>query len=269
MVLVKQVMSQITLGVVGIGHFGTALIKGIFNTTNHIDIVITKRGGENFIDPQLKVVEDIEDMKEISDAIVLCIRPQDMNEVIEEFSDYEGLLITFAAGLPLRYYESKAPQISIIRAMSNIAIEYKEGLIAWVKNNNCKLEDDILFHNIFTQVAHLLEYEREHESALDTITAISGSGIAYLAQIFNTIKEVGMQQGLSDGDSELIIEKTVRGVLALKENTGLKLEEIVNKVASKGGTTEVGIASMKHMGMEKALSTGLKDTIVKCRKFRP
>ena len=200
-------MSQITLGVVGIGHFGTALIKGIFNTTNHIDIVITKRGGENFIDPQLKVVEDIEDMKEISDAIVLCIRPQDMNEVIEEFSDYEGLLITFAAGLPLRYYESKAPQISIIRAMSNIAIEYKEGLIAWVKNNNCKLEDDILFH-------------------------------------------------------------TVRGVLALKENTGLKLEEIVNKVASKGGTTEVGIASMKHMGMEKALSTGLKDTIVKCRKFR-
>ena len=270
-------MSEITVGVIGVGHFGKALIKGILTHANRVQIILTDRDSKKVVwdeyhhtitGSSVRGVRSIESLKDESDVIIICVRPQNMDEVMKELIDYNGLIISFAAGLPISYYENIKPNIKLIRAMSNLAIEYGCGIIGWVKNKNCNIVDESSYHKIFINLAYSFNYNIGQESNLDTITAISGSGIAYLAQVFDIIKEVSMNNGISDSSSEVIIHRTVRGVLAIMENTDAKLDEIVNMVASEGGTTEIGIQTMKKLGLQEALTQGLTDTIEKCRKIR-
>lgn len=270
-------MPELTVGVIGVGHFGTALIKGMLSHSNQVQILLTERDSPKLIADEyinrisgssVKGIGDIKSLKQNSDVIILCVRPQNMGEVMENLIDYDKLVISFAAGLPISYYEEMKPDIKLIRAMSNLAIEYGKGVNGWVKNKHCKISEESSYHKIFNNLAYSFQYKQEEEPNLDTITAISGSGIAYLAQVFDTVKVCGMNNGLSDSNSEVIIQKTVEGVLSLMENTDFKLNEIVKMVASKGGTTEVGIETMEKAGLQEALTMGLVDTIEKCRQIR-
>jgi pyrroline-5-carboxylate reductase len=270
-------MPELTVGVIGVGHFGTALIKGMLSHSNQVQILLTERDSPKLIADEyihrisgssVKGIGDIKSLKQNSDVIILCVRPQNMGEVMKNLIDYDKLVISFAAGLPISYYEEIKPDIKLIRAMSNLAIEYGKGVNGWVKNKHCKISDESSYHKIFNNLAYSFQYKQDEESNLDTITAISGSGIAYLAQVFDTVKVCGMDNGLSDRNSEVIIQKTVEGVLSLMENTDFKLNEIVKMVASKGGTTEVGIETMEKAGLQEALTEGLTETIEKCRQIR-
>lgn len=269
-------MVELTVGVIGVGHFGTALIKGMLSHSNQVQILLTERDTPKLMADEyhhrisgssVKGIGDIKSLKQNSDVIILCVRPQNMDEVMEKLIDYDKLIISFAAGLPISYYEDIKPDIKLIRAMSNLAIEYGKGVVGWVANKHCKISDESSYHKIFNNLAYSFHYKNDQESNLDTITAISGSGIAYLAQVFDTVKGFGMDNGLSDRNSEIIIQRTVEGIFALMENTDFKLDEIVNMVASKGGTTEVGIETMEKAGLQEALTQGLSDTIEKCRQI--
>ena len=270
-------MPELTVGVIGVGHFGTALIKGMLSHSNQVQILITERDSPKLIADEyhhrisgssVMGIGDIESLKKKSDVVILCVRPQNMDEVMENLIDYDGLIISFAAGLPISYYEDIKPDIKLIRAMSNLAIEYGKGVNGWVTNRNCKIADESSYHKIFNNLGNSFHYKIDQESNLDTITAISGSGIAYFAQVFDTVKGFGMENGLSDRNSEIIIQQTVEGIFTLMKKSDFKLNEVVNMVASKGGTTEVGIETMERAGLRKALTQGLSDTIEKCRKLR-
>ena len=270
-------MPEITVGVIGVGHFGTALIKGILSHSNQVQILLTERDSPKLIADEyhhrisgssVKGIGDIKSLKQNSDVIILCVRPQNMGEVMENLIDYDKLIISFAAGLPISYYEDIKPDIKLIRAMSNLSIEYGKGVVGWVTNKHCKISDESSYYKIFNNLAYSFQYKQDEESNLDTVTTISGSGIAYLAQVFDTVKGFGIENGLSDSNSEIIIQRTVEGVLSLMENTDFKLNEIVKMVASKGGTTEAGIETMEKAGLQKALTKGLVATLEKCQQIR-
>jgi len=191
-------MPELKVGVIGVGHFGTALIKGILSHSNQVQILLTERDLPKLIvedyhhrniGSSIKGIGNIESLKKDCDVIILCIRPQNMDEVMENLIDYDKLIISFAAGLPISYYEEIKPNIKLIRAMSNLSIEYGKGVVGWVTNKNCEISDKSSYHKIFNNLTYSFHYKNDQESNLDTITAISGSGIAYLAQVFDIVKE--------------------------------------------------------------------------------
>ena len=107
-------MVELTVGVIGVGHFGTALIKGMLSHSNQVQILLTERDTPKLMADEyhhrisgssVKGIGDIKSLKQNSDVIILCVRPQNMDEVMEKLIDYDKLIISFAAGLPISYYE--------------------------------------------------------------------------------------------------------------------------------------------------------------------
>ena len=75
---------------------------------------------------------------------------------------------------------------------------------------------------MLTDLGNCIKVREEDESHLDVVTALSGSGIAYLAQVFDSMKVVGMEHGLSEKDAELTVLETVKGLLTLYRSYGFK-----------------------------------------------
>ena len=255
------------VGIIGLGHLGRALLEGIVTHTYHTVKASDVRPVE-LIKPifsRIEVTQDNNKLAEKVEVLILAVRPQDMEEVLDEIKQFTGLLITFAAGLPLDYYTQRVPEATVIRAMTNLSVAYGQGMTAWVTTTDTPPEQVFLAQALFSDLGYCIQFKQDDESHLDVVTALSGSGIAYLAQVFNSMKVVGTEQGLSEKDAESTVLETVKGLLALYHNTDLSLKEIVSSVTSKGGTTEAGLETMREQGLETALKRGLEDTISKCK----
>ena len=255
------------VGIIGLGHLGRALLEGIVTHTYHTVKASDVRPVE-LIKPIFSRIEFTQDNNKLAEQVevlILAIRPQDMEEVLDEIKQFTGLLITFAAGLPLDYYTQRVPEATVIRAMTNLSVAYGQGMTAWVANTDTPPEQVFMAQALFSDLGYCIQFKQDDESHLDVVTALSGSGIAYLAQVFNSMKVVGTEQGLSETDAESTVLETVKGLLALYHNTDLSLKEIVSSVTSKGGTTEAGLETMREQGLETALKRGLEDTISKCK----
>ena len=255
------------VGLIGLGHLGNALLEGIFNHTPHM-IRASDVRPIILSDPKFSHIPVMQDNRRLAKEVgvlILAVRPQDMEQVLDEISDFTGLIITFAAGLPLQYYSSRVREATIVRAMTNLSIAYGQGMTAWVTSAESVDEDVWIANALFSDLGNCIRVVEADESHLDVVTALSGSGLAYLAQVFDSMKVVGMEHGLSEKDAELTVLETVKGLLTLYRNTDLSLDEIVSSVASQGGTTEAGLQTMRAKGLETALKQGLEDTISKCK----
>jgi pyrroline-5-carboxylate reductase len=231
------------VGLIGLGHLGNALLEGIFNHTPHM-IRASDVRPIILSDPKFSRIPVMQDNRRLAKEVgvlILAVRPQDMEQVLDEISDFTGLIITFAAGLPLQYYSSRVREATIVRAMTNLSIAYGQGMTAWVTSAESVEEDVWIANALFSDLGNCIRVAEADESHLDVVTA------------------------LSEKDAELTVLETVKGLLALYRHTDLSLDEIVSSVASQGGTTEAGLQTMRAKGLETALKQGLEDTISKCK----
>ena len=257
---------QHTVGIIGMGHFGTALAKGLWTHTEYAVKCATPEPA-SYENSPLAGIEVLTDNRELAsqvDVLCLAVRPQDMDSVLEDIADFTGLIITFAAGLPLSYYYARVKGAQVVRAMSNLGVEYGKGMSAWVTFPAPSEELEYFISCLMTDLGEHLRVDPAEESLLDLMTALSGSGVAYLAQFFDVFKRCGVQHGLSEKEAEQTVLATVESVLAIYRQTELTLEDIIKSVASEGGTTEAGLKTMKERGLEEAIYQGLEHTISKC-----
>ena len=254
------------LGVIGVGHFGKALVKGLI-LSGYYKVKCSNVTSVVFTEPDLKRVKVLTDNKLLSeevDSLILTVRPQDMESVLEDVKDFKGLVITFAAGLPLSYYENRLPFATVVRAMSNLGVAYGQGMSAWVASESIPHDYLLYTQSFFSDLGNHFQYKVSEESHLDTVTAMSGSGLGYVAAILDSMTKWGSEQGLPNEQSEQIVLETVNGLLKLYSNSNLTLKQIVDYVASEGGTTQAGLTAMKEKGFEIAVFQGLQQTISKC-----
>ena len=263
------------LGVIGVGHFGKALVKGIISSSYYTVkcsnlTPVTFEESSGYLETALSRVKVFTDNKILSeevDSLLLTVRPQDMESVLEDIKEFKGLVITFAAGLPLAYYQERLPNASVVRAMTNLGVAYGHGMSAWVAAEG--ISDDLLIftQSFFSDLGNHFQYKISDESNLDIVTAMSGSGLGFVGAILDIFNRWGEQQGLSREQSERVILETVNGLLRLYRSSDLSLEEIVSDVASEGGTTKAGLQAMLDSGLESAIFEGLNQTVSKCKEL--
>jgi pyrroline-5-carboxylate reductase len=213
-------------------------------------------------------VEVITDNKKLSEEVstlILTVRPQDMGVVLKDIENFDGILITFAAGLPISYYKQRLPHALVVRGMSNLGVAHQKGMSGWVVGDVITPEDAIYLNSLFSTLGKDIHYLSSEESVLDIVTALSGSGIGYLAYIFNILHQWGTSHGLSIRDSEEIVVGAIESLLEVYQENEWTLEEIVSQVASEGGTTEAGLQEMESNGLSSSIFKGLDKTLLKCK----
>ncbi|MFC2149717.1 pyrroline-5-carboxylate reductase [Candidatus Auribacterota bacterium] len=245
----NNILKTKKIGFIGAGNMGGALIDGIVDAglvnpecIIAYDKVLDKQ--DSFKKQGVKCAKDIDEVVNTSDIVILAVKPQDMEKVLDEASKSMGikdkLFISIAAGVRILGIEKKLIGAAVIRSMPNLPASVKSGITAIAKGTNATDEDMKTAEAIFKSVGDVIV---EEEEMIDTVTALSGSGPAYVFYFMEGMIEAGQKLGLSKENAAKLALKTVEGAVNILKESEETPESLRKKVTSPGGTTE---AAIKH-----------------------
>ena len=195
--------------------------------------------------------------------IILAVKPQDalgLFEQIRPFIHKNHLLLSVMAGLKMQTLEeSLNPIKKIIRAMPNLPAQIGMGMTGFTSTEAVSKEELLWVHNLLNTTGKSLYFENEEQ--LDAVTAISGSGPAYVYYFMEAMTEAAREMGFTQSQAELLVEQTFLGAVHLVKKSNYSCSEWIEKVASKGGTTEAAIRTFDALNVDKHIRLGLQEAL--------
>ena len=258
----------------GYGKMGSSIAKGwMLKNLNYNFFIVEKENSLRRIadNDGIKSYEDLNELLKSVDVkslsiIFLAMKPQQMNEAVKVFTRIDfskTLFISIAAGLSFDWFQSKLKKnIKLIRAMPNLPASVGFGVTGYCKTSNVNeidLKDVQDLLNAFGKAFYL-----KSESLIDVVTAISGSGPAYVFYFVEVLSEIGMNEGLSQKDAKALALETVIGSARLLEMSNIDPKVLKKNVTSAGGTTEAGLEILASNNY--GLYNLLEKTIINAKK---
>lgn len=198
---------------------------------------------------------------EVGDVVVLAVKPQNMAEVLAEVQGpmsnvgKQKLVISIAAGIPLKYLEKKLPGASIIRAMPNNPCMVGHGVTALAKGKKVSSKQYAVAEKIFVSMGEVVEVP---EKWMDAVTGLSGSGPAFVYSVMEALAAGGVAAGLPRNAAAKLALQTVLGAAQTAKITGRRPRELREMVTSPGGTTVEGLAVLERSGAAKAFASAVR-----------
>lgn len=238
------------IGFIGVGNMGLALVKAIKSKLEWEIIVsdVKQERLELAKNLGIKTTSDNKQLERESDIIFICVKPQDIDGVLEEIKDTKKLVISIVAGISLQYLESKLKLARVIRVMPNAACLVNEMAAGFAPGEQVTKSDIEKVQNILNSAgkAFLL-----NEDLLDVVTALSGSGPAFIAYITNCFIEVAKKLYLPLPIAKSLTIQTLLGTAKLLMK--LEPEEVISLVSSPKGTTVAGMHILKKSDMKEII----------------
>lgn len=183
-------------------------------------------------------------------VLVLAVKPQQMRAVCAQLNEKlsaqlkEHLIISIAAGIRTkdlgRWLNGHQ---AIVRAMPNTPAQIQVGVSALYAMPSVNSTQREQASSILQAVGSSLWLDNEEK--MDAVTAISGSGPAYVFYLIEALQEAAVELGLSPEEAKLLALETFTGASLLAKQTKADIQTLRAQVTSKGGTTEQGILSLE------------------------
>ncbi|GAB4113834.1 MAG: pyrroline-5-carboxylate reductase [Thermoflexibacter sp.] len=193
------------------------------------------------------------------DLIILAIKPQDTQALFPKIRSYiqEGqTVLSIMAGVRIETLKKELPTKKIVRAMPNLPAQIGMGMTGFTSAEEVSKEEVFNIQNLLNTTGKSLYFD--DESKLDAVTAISGSGPAYVFYFMDAMIETAMQMGFTKVQAELLVEQTFMGAVHLLNIHNISCKEWIARVASKGGTTEAALVQFANLKLGNAIQEGLK-----------
>jgi pyrroline-5-carboxylate reductase len=243
------------IGFIGGGNMAEAIIKGVRSQESGVrrDIFVSepKEDRRKHLEQTygVKTTPDNREAASSSNIIILADKPQNMAAVLDEISDLvtdEKTVVSIAAGITLSYLQSKLKTKKLVRVMPNTPALVQEGMSV-LSLCECFSDKDIAaVREIFMSIGKVLTLPEKYMNA---VTALSGSGPAFIALFIEGMIEGGVKMGLDmDNASELVIQ-TLIGTAKLLD-TGMPPAKLREMVTSPGGTTAAGLKVFDENGLK-------------------
>lgn len=242
---------------------------------------ILKRLLEGGLDPQHVIVQDPEPPPEIADlladmaidvvpfvdelssppaVILIAVKPQVMDAVLPPLAKLAGpdtLVVTVAAGRRIAGFEAALPKgTGVVRAMPNLPAAIGRAVTVAVANAAVTPVQKALAEELLGAVGEVLWVK--DEALLDPVTAVSGSGPAYVFLLVECLAEAGRAAGLDAKLAEELARATVTGAAALIEQSELSASELRKSVTSRGGTTAAALEILEGPdGLKKLITAAV------------
>jgi pyrroline-5-carboxylate reductase len=245
-----------TVGFLGAGNMGEALIKGLLAAklvpADAIFATDVRPERLKELDRQygIQVASDNVELVRRADIVILAVKPQIMDAVATEIAPAvtrRKLLISIAAGVATEKIRARLHKDSrLIRVMPNTPALVLEGVTAIAKADGLEPGDLDVAREIFGAVGRVVV---RGEELLDAVTGLSGSGPAYVAVVIESLADGGVRMGLDRATAMTLATQTVLGAAKLLLETGLHPGALKDMVSSPGGTTIAGIAALEEGGL--------------------
>ncbi len=238
-----------TLVLVGGGKMGGALLEGWLELgMAPADIVVVEPYAKNA--KALKahgvtVVAAPEDLaSDISpDVIVFAVKPQMMNSVVptyKQFAPAGSLFISIAAGVTIGFFENRlGAEAAVVRCMPNLPASIHRGITGASAGARVSTTQRNQAQKLLEAVGDVVWVE--DEALIDIVTAVSGSGPAYVFLLSECLAQAGIKAGLPADLAERLARATVCGAGALLDQSTESAETLRHNVTSPGGTTAAAL----------------------------
>ncbi len=256
-------ISTYRIGIIGGGNMGQAIIKGLLAAPQSPTISAWDAADDcrKLLKEELQipVSQDNRELVLNSDIIILAVKPQIIDTVMAEIADSlttEKLLISIAAGVPCKRLEKPLQnQVPTIRIMPNTPALINRGISAIAAGSQAREKHLEITENIF---ACLGETVLVPESSMDMVTAVSGSGPAYVFLVIEAMLDAAVGLGLARDLARKLVIETVLGSTEMLKVSGKHPMELKDMVTSPGGTTIAGLAELEKNGLRHAFNEALK-----------
>ena len=258
---IKQ--NKMKILVIGGGNMGLTYAQSFLRSQicNKEDMMILERSPEKAAELAKKDIGTVYGLPEHciakADLVILAVKPQDapaLFATIRPYVDPQQVFLSIMAGIKLETIAEALALKKIIRAMPNLPAQTGMGMTVFSSSDEVTRIELVMVQNLINTTGKTLYVETE--DAIDAATAISGSGPAYVFYFMDAMMKAARQMGFSNSESELLISQTFRGAIDLYKKTNFSCEEWIQKVSSKGGTTEAAMNSFTTDQLDQDIITG-------------
>ncbi len=239
-----------TVAILGAGVMGEALLSGLIRAGRRAEgILVTERRperGKELVDRYGVSYVSNAEAAQRAETLAIVVKPQDMGSLLDEIAPHVRvgqLVVSLAAGITTGFIESRLPAgVAVVRVMPNTPALVDEGMAGISPGANC---DEGHLH----QAEKLLEATgrvvRVPEKQLDAVTAISGTGPAYVFYVVEAMIEAAVHLGLPRSTATELVVQTLVGSAKLLRETGEHPTVLREGVTSPGGTTAAAIRRLE------------------------
>ncbi len=241
------------IAVIGAGHMGTALLRGIlasgWGARENLIASHPKREKCSALESELKITVTDNNVRAAREAqiVILAVKPQILESVLAEIRSARRpgtLFISIAAGFPTSRVEAAlGDSVPVVRAMPNVAAVVRASATVLCAGRHAQAAHLADARRIFESIGLVVELP---EYQLDAVTGLSGSGPMYIFQIIEGLSDAGVRVGLSRDVSTALTIQTVLGAARMAEELKVHPGILKDSVTSPGGTAIAALHSLER-----------------------
>ena len=268
------------IAILGAGSMGRAILQGLLSPHVHVatGIRITNRRVEAATDfdtePRVTAWVTSENPQANREAVrgakvvIVAVKPAGITDMLTEVSDDlddDAVVVSVAAGITLAQLQAAVgDQRAVMRAMPNTPAQIRRGVTGISLGPQVTAAQQELVESVFATVGSVVVVGEER---LNALTAISGSGPAYVFYLIEQWEQAAQEQGFTQAEAALLVRETVRGAAELVIASGEQPEELRRRVTSPNGTTERAIATLEQAHLAELLEAAMQAAMARATEI--
>jgi pyrroline-5-carboxylate reductase len=205
------------------------------------------------------------------EVIIFAIKPQIIADFMRSNLDFIrkcGVVCSLVAGKDFKFFASLLGEdYPVVRAMPNLAVGVQRGVSALIANAIARESKHYArCHDVLSCVSKTVDLKSEED--IDAVTALSGSGPAYVFFLVEMLIEAAISEGLSPSVADTLARTMVDGAAGLMLESSCSVRELRQQVTSTGGTTEAAINVLKAEGFKSLVGQAVKQATQRSRELR-
>jgi pyrroline-5-carboxylate reductase len=250
------------LGLIGAGNMASALARGIGEPVLVYDVDQPKAkaladalGGE--------AVGSNAELAERADALVLCHKPKQLDEVAAEVGDRAQVVVSILAATTTDQVAAAYPGASVYRFIPNMPTEVRRGVLCYVAGPGASdgPEDEILA--LMGRAGAVIPLDEE--PLIEPAMALMSCGPAFMALVAESFAEAGAAHGLDPDDAVRMVVETMGGTADYLAQHDYDTRGLRARVATPGGVTEKGLITLEERGLRDVCRAAV-DTVVEATR---
>jgi pyrroline-5-carboxylate reductase len=261
-----------TVAILGAGAMGEALAGGLVAggwDRSEITLAARRRARSREVEAATGVACLLDPVDALvgRDVVVVAVKPDDVPALLSVIGGAvtaDQVVVSFAAGVPTAVFEGALGAVPVIRAMPNTPARVREGVTVLSAGSTADETAMGRATRVLEAVGPTLVLA---EPLLDAVTAVSGTGPAYVFLLAEALVDAAVREGIPAYAAEILVEQTVRGAGMLLSSVDLTPERLRAQVTSPGGTTAAAVHLLEERGFRALVEDAVRVAALRSREM--
>jgi pyrroline-5-carboxylate reductase len=261
--------APLTLGFIGFGHMAQAIAQHLIIGSKYRLLAASPRLPVGLSPQGIQTHADNVVVAQQCDLLILAVKPNQAIAVLKQIGHVlppHAVLISIVAGLTRASIAAHCRNDqAIIRSMPNLPAVIGQGATPLMANAFVSTQQKQQAQELFERIGILHWIEQEQD--MDLLTALSGSGPAYLFYFLDAIIRAGTQLGLDEETVKSFVLQTMAGSIQLAKSSEAELPTLIQQVTSPGGTTAAALAVFQKNGLDTIIREAIQAALDRSKQL--